>query len=247
MFHEGGAAELAPAGERSGRAEAPHDLDRDRLLSSICHDLKAPLASMTMGVAFLRRVLPHNDDPTSRVVDALHRAAHRMSRTVASFSDLAKLQTGDLRLDAAMAPVGDIANSAFEAFQPEATADSLRLTLDVDPAVSNLRIPCDRARLAQALWHLFVCVRHVVPAPGSLAVRVRHDEAAGVVRFELDGALAAATSACHAGTELPAPDLTIARGLVALHGGNLDVSLRAEGVRVAFSLPTRPKSVPCSR
>ena len=71
MFPEACVGEVAPASSEESRAttsssaragEGGYRVDRD-LLSSVCHDLKAPLASMTMGVAFLRRVLPRTDEP----------------------------------------------------------------------------------------------------------------------------------------------------------------------------------------
>jgi signal transduction histidine kinase len=210
--------------------------ERD-LLASVCHDLKAPLASMTMGVAFLRRVLPRNDDPTSRVVDALHRSTHRMSRTIASFSDLAKLQMGDLELDLRPAVVGDVMQSAFDLFLPEARADKLPLELDVDAPTSSFHLHCDQARLVQILWQLFVCASHVIATTDGVTLRARRDAAGDAVRFEVE---ARAPPARTTPAEMPKPELTIARGLVALHGGRL-VVVRGEGcLTLSFAVPSTP-------
>jgi hypothetical protein len=229
--------ESRPTSSSGGRAgEGGYLGDRD-LLSSVCHDLKAPLASMTMGVAFLRRVLPRSDEPTSRVVDALHRASARMSRTIASFSDLAKLQMGELELDVRSVMLGEILQSAFDTCLPEARSEKLDLSLDVDPAASSTRLNCDRARVVQIIWQLYVCGSRVLPASGAVALRAHHDKEAGVARFEVEATRPADVAVRPIGTDLSKPELTIARGLVSLHRGRLEVAVHGEALRLSFSLP----------
>ncbi|MGH7436784.1 MAG: sensor histidine kinase [Polyangiaceae bacterium] len=228
-------------GSASGAGVAGYLGDRD-LLSSVCHDLKAPLASMTMGVAFLRRVLPRTDEPTSRVVDALHRASARMSRTIASFSDLAKLQMGELELDIRAVMLGEILQSAFDTCLPEARSEKVALSLDVDPAASSLRLSCDRARVVQALWQLYVCASRVVPASGAVTLRARHDKEGGVARLEVEASRPADLAVRPIGTDLSKPELTIARGLVTLHRGRLDVAVHGDSLMLSFSLPLSSSS-----
>jgi K+-sensing histidine kinase KdpD len=235
VFRDAPATDVAPA--PPPRPQPAGDLGERGLLSSVCHDLKAPLASMTMGVAFLRRVLPRNDDPASRVVDALQRSAHRMSRTVASFADLAKLQMGELALDLRPTRVGDIMQSAFATFLPEARSENTQLTLDVDPETSAVRLPCDPARLAQILWHLFACVSHVLPAKSGVVLRARRDGGRGVVRFDVEGTRVEEGDPRPLTGTLPVPELTIARGLIAKHGGALESEGGENKLRVSFSIP----------
>ncbi len=227
------------------KGKAGGNLGDRGLLSAVCHDLKAPLASMTMGVAFLRRILPRNDDPTSRVVDALQRSAHRMTRTVASFSDLAKLQMGELVLDIHPVALGGLMQSAFDGFLPEARSENTRLALDIDPATSGVRLPCDPARVTQILWHLFAGVSHVVPGESEIALRAREDAASGAVHFAVEGICAREGPALTC--DLPMPELTIARGLIALHGGVLETDCQAHAIRLTFSIPNTQASAAATR
>jgi light-regulated signal transduction histidine kinase (bacteriophytochrome) len=199
---------------------------------------------MTMGAAFLRRVLPRNDDPTSRVVDALQRSAHRMSRTVASFADLAKLQMGEIELDMRRTPVGDLVQSAFDVLLPEARAENSRLTLDIDRATSAVMLPCDPPRVTQTLWHLFACVSYVLPAASEVVLRARHDTATDAVRFDVEGKRPEEAPRRPLSGDLHPPELTIARGLVALHGGTLESDCQDDTIRVSFSIPVSPASAP---
>jgi signal transduction histidine kinase len=236
VFPEACGSDVAPVSSEENRLGAGALGDRD-LLSSVCHDLKAPLASMTMGVAFLRRVVPLTDDPTSRVVDALHRASARMSRTIASFSDLAKLQMGELELDVRVVPLGEVLQAAFDMWLPEARSEKLALTLDVDPAASALRLPCDRARVIQALWQLYVCASRVLPASGGVTLRARHHKQSAAALIEVEAIRPAEAPGRPIGTDLSKPELTIARGLVALHRGRLEVATTGDVLKLFFSLP----------
>lgn len=233
----------SPVSSEESRLSAGPLGDRD-LLSSVCHDLKAPLASMTMGVAFLRRVLPRTDDPTSRVVDALHRASARMSRTIASFSDLAKLQMGELELDIRVVPLGEVLQAAFDMCLPEARSEKVALSLDIDPATSSLRIACDRARVIQAIWQLYVCASRVLSASGGIKLRVRHDKQAGAALIDVEATRPAEASGRPIGTDVSKPELTIARGLVALHRGRLDVTAGGDVLKLSFSLPVSTSAGP---
>lgn len=241
MFPEACAGEITPVSSEEARLSAGYLGDRD-LLSSVCHDLKAPLASMTMGVAFLRRVLPRSDEPTSRVVDALHRASARMSRTIASFSDLAKLQMGELELDVGVVSLGELFQAAFDMCLLEARSEKVVLALDIDPATSALRLPCDRARVIQALWQLYVCASRVLPASGGVTLRARHDAESDAVLMEVEANLLAEASARPIGTDLSKPELTIARGLVTLHRGRLEVTATGDLLKLSFSLPLHSSS-----
>ena len=111
------------------------------------------------------------------------------------------------------------------------------LSLDVDPAASSLRLNCDRARVVQILWQLYVCGSRVLPASGAVTLRARHDEEAGVARLEVEATRPADVAVRPIGTDLSKPELTIARGLVTLHRGRLEVAVHGEALRMSFSLP----------
>ena len=227
-------SELRETGDLAEAFSAPA-AERD-LLSSVCHDLKGPLASMTMGVAFLRRAVPRTEEPTSRVVDALHRASQRMARTLASFSDLARLRTSEIALSTRPTRVGDILETASNSFASESAADNIPLAVDVEAGTTTVRVLCDDVRLLQALWHLFACVSSVSPAAERVTLRAAHDRDHDTVRFEVAAACAQRQSK-RPSVDLPKPDLAIARSLIGLHGGDLDVAADEDALRLSFAIP----------
>ena len=160
-----------------------------------------------------------------------------MSRTIASFSDLAKLQMGELELEVRVVPLGEVLQAAFEMCLPEARSEKVELSLDIDPGTSSLRVACDRARVIQALWQLYVCASRVLPASGGVTLRARHDNEAGAVIIDVEATRPTEGSGRPISTELSKPELTIARGLVALHKGRLDVATDGDVLKLSFSLP----------
>jgi signal transduction histidine kinase len=231
-------ADAGEAADRPAAARGPAAAQASRpersLLSSVCHDLKDPLASIVMGAGFLRKTLSPEDAGAHRVVEAIHRAAERMTRLIANFSDLARLQAHELTLDLRSDDVGLGVRTAFEQFLPEATAQQVPLTIEIEAQLPE--VPCDRARLVQALRQLATCAFRVVPDGGNIVMRA-HEAGAGHVRLEVVARRSAGASTRRIVTEPPKPELAIARGIVELHGATLSVVGDGDALTMSFVLP----------
>jgi signal transduction histidine kinase len=213
--------------------DEPQPVSQRDLLSSVCHDLKEPLAAITMGVGFLRRLLSEQDAAALRVVEAIQRAAARMDQRVSTFSDLAKLEAREMTLDVGHHEVGPIVEAAREQFLADATARGLAVSVQIDAAVETLRLPCDRARLLQIVRHLCACMLRVAPEGTPVSISASND-AEGAVRFEV--AARRTTAGRDFTAPLPKPELTLARGLVDLHSGLLTVTQDASALAMSFTL-----------
>jgi signal transduction histidine kinase len=227
---------LAPGAEPS-----PPKRERD-LLSSVCHDLKAPLASIVMGTGFLRRVLKPEEEAALRVVDAMHRAAEQMNRLIASFADLARLQSHELTLDRRSYGVRAIAQSAFEQMALEANGQKVAASVELDPDLPDFRLSCDRERLLQILRLLTACALRVLPESGTLAARAT-SAASGGVCFEVVAKRGGPESR-RIIAELPRPELAIARGIIELHESQLEVAGDGERLTLSFALAREPAPSP---
>jgi K+-sensing histidine kinase KdpD len=204
------------------------------LLSSVCHDLKDPLASIVMGAGFLRRSLSNEDLAAQRVVEAIHRAADRMSQLIVSFSDLARLGTRELTLEVRPHDVGAIVTAAFEQLVVEAAAQSVPVSLELDPTI--LPWPCDRERLLQTLHHLTASALRVVPGGGCIVMRADANTG-GAVRIQVVASRGPGSSSRRIGSEPPKPAIALARGLIELHGGSLTVTGDGDTLTLSFDLP----------
>ncbi len=211
------------------------------MLSTICHDLKDPLASIVMGTGYLQRALPTDEasGAARRVVDAIGRSTDRMTRLLADFSDLAALDRHELTLRWASHGLAEIARAAIEQIASQASPHGISATLDVDPAIEALALRCDAARLTQTLVQLAAAALRVAPEKGSLALRVEADGDASV-RFHLRTSGpggATPRDATIPRMETPKLPLALARGLIELHGGRIEAMRDDDGVAFSFTIP----------
>jgi signal transduction histidine kinase len=180
-------------------------------------------------------VLPAEDAASLRVVDAMHRAAQRMSQLIESFSDLAKLQTGDLTLELGVHDVASILGEAHERFAPDACAQGIPFSVDGLASTEGVLLPCDRGRLLQSLLLMASCALRVVPERGAITVRTRVADT--LVTFDVEARCHPDPSSRRITGELPKPELAIARGLIALHGADLAIAYDAELLELSCILP----------
>lgn len=129
-------------------------LRRDPLLAAICHDLRAPLASVTMGTSFVLQTTP-NDEANARsrrILEAMLRSCARMDRLVRNFADFSEIEDGalDLRTGKHDArEVGEIAAGAARA-----RAAERGVAIEVGAPEAPLVVECDRERVLRAIGHL---------------------------------------------------------------------------------------------
>jgi signal transduction histidine kinase len=203
-----------------------------RLLSSVCHDMKASLASITVGATFLRGRVAGDDEASLRVLDAISRATQRMDQLVMSFGDLGRLQAHELELDVRPCPVGEIVDAAFERLRTDAASANVGASLEMPRAIATSTVDCDPVRIGQAMQNLSSCLLRVVPHGGVIPIRVR--AGGDTIRFEWGARVRTAEQ--RIAVKLPRPQLAIAEGLIELHGRQLSIARAPESVTMSFSL-----------
>jgi K+-sensing histidine kinase KdpD len=232
MLRADGARGLEPLPPTPGVPPAGLEYD---LVSSLCHDLRAPLASIVVGAGLLRKILRPEEATALRMVDTIHRSADRLTHLLTTFHDLGRLQSHELALSVLLNDVGAIASTAFDEFVHEATAQGVSATFERGPG--NLQASCDRARLVQALRLLAVCMLRIVPDGWTITLRA-DVETTNAVRIGVHGERGG--PGCRSVVaELPKPELAIARGLIDLHHGRLDVTGDADRVVLSATIPRR--------
>jgi len=221
------------------------DADRD-LVAVVCHDLKDPLSSIVMGAGFLRRAVPDDDGTTRRVVEAVARSADRMSRVIADFHDLARLEGGTLRVEVNVVDLAHVVREAIAPFVAQAVEKGVALSLHV--MGESVLALCDRARIDQVVAKL---VGNAIKftAPGgraeitleSVAPDARltlADSGRGIAAARLASVFDHAANARQVPRDGPGLGLPIARGLLELQGGTIAIESReGHGTTVTVTLP----------
>ena len=212
------------------------------LLSSVCHDLKEPLASILMGAGFLRKAIPGDDPTVARVVEVIQRAADKMGQRISFFADLARLEANEMRLQRGPCPAGALLEAARQ--QLVAGAAERQISVESDVGELSLRdVDGDRDRLVQVLQLLGACALRVVPEHGTLVLRALPG-ASGSVSFRVHAQSPTAPGARAMTAELPKPELAVAAGLIALHGGALAIERDAVSLAMTFEVVSDRRASP---
>jgi signal transduction histidine kinase len=184
---------------------------REGLASLLAHDLKTPLAAISMNLDFVLAELPAEAlSGTLRAALEDCRAANtRAIRILSDMADAARLQSGARQANIADIDVQSLLTAAARRVAPEAAARSLRLVWSADVKV----VRADEELLARALDRL-------------LERALRHGRAGGTVEISLrEGVIAIRVQSAIPEDGGTPPDSAV-RGL-AMHFA--DAAMRAQG------------------
>jgi signal transduction histidine kinase len=221
---------------------------REELIAVVSHDLKTPLATISMTTGLLIDELPATDAtlPTRKALERIQRSSNRMSRLIRDLLDLAKLDEGHLSINPRPHDVNSLILDSVEILRQQATAKALRLELKVNPGAE--RVLCDRERILQVLGNLVSNAVKFTPLGGEISVRADRagpevvfavrDTGPGVPedqRARIFDRYWQAEETAGTGTGL---GLSIAKGLVEVHGGRIWVTSQlGAGSTFLFTLP----------
>ena len=239
----------------SGLREADHR--KDVFLATLAHELRNPLAPMSSAVSLLRRpqVAPAVQ---ARSLDILERQLRHMVRLIDDLLDVSRITTGKLALHREPVDLAAVVRAAIELIEPVAREKGLTLR-SVLPELPCLLLG-DGARLLQVVSNLLTNACRYTGAGGRVEVtldcddegpapqaRIRVSDSgigveAGMQRriFELFEQVDKSLERGNAGLGI---GLTLARQLVQLHGGDIDLYSAGLGQGAAFTV-TLPLPLP---
>lgn len=124
---------------------------RDALLSSISHDLKTPLATITGAVSSLRE-FGDRMQPESRgdLLQSIEQESDRLSRFVANLLDMSRIESGALKFTRDWVDVADVVRTAVERARKYFPGRSIKTGLASDLPL----IEADSVLLGQVLFNL---------------------------------------------------------------------------------------------
>lgn len=225
---------------------------KDDFLAMLGHKLRNPLAAVRHATEFLQLKSP---DPQrmARLTAVLDRQGAQMARLIDGLLDVTSMVRGTLRLRREPLDLVEVLGSVVEAHRP--SIDAKKLKLRVESAHGPLWMLGDRIRLVQVFDNLLSNAIKFTPPPGDIAVMLAHIDAEHVELSVSDTGvgIAPAVQACifepfqqatvtverAGGLGL---GLSLAKGLVELHGGEIGVSSRGPNPGTVFTvrLPLSP-------
>lgn len=230
------------------------DLEQARreLIADISHDLRTPLVAMR---GYLELLVTRGEslgaDDRQRYAEIALRQSRHLSRLIDDLFELAKLDFKGMALTRERFALGELASDVVQKFALAAAARGVHLGVEVAPGLPP--VDADLQLIERVLENLVAnALRHT---PDGGRVEVRLGAAAGGVQAQV-----ADTGCGISAQELPLVfdrhfrgadsrrddaagaglGLTIARRIVELHGGSLQVqSELGQGTCFRFALPTK--------
>jgi two-component system sensor histidine kinase KdpD len=243
-------AQLAAAAEQA-QVRAETERLRNSLLSSVSHDLRTPLASITGAASTLLENEARLDAATRRdLLEALHEEADRLNRLVQNLLEMTRLEAGALVPHTAWHSVEEVVGAALGRFGKSLAERPVTTRI---PAELPL-VPMDDVLIEQVLINLIDnAIKHT---PAGTPIEVSADETRAAVVVEV----ADRGPGLRPGEERlifekfhrtdPAPSvrgaglgLAICQGIIQAHGGRIWAENRPGGgvaLRIALPLKDMP-------
>jgi PAS domain S-box-containing protein len=246
-----------PAGAVAGRIFAFRDISAERaveqmksdFVSTVSHELRSPLTSIYgFAETLLRQDVEFDAEERRTFLGFIASESERLTKIVDALLNVARLDTGDLKVALEPTDVGAVVTDAVATAEAVST-NGHRFEVDLDAA---LEAQADPEKLRQVLDQLFTNAVKFSPEGGTVRVAARRlsdaveitvaDEGVGIPvaqrelifsKFYRGGGDGPST-----GTGL---GLFIAQGLVSAMGGRIRVdSDEGHGSRFTFELPAAP-------
>ena len=245
--------------DRKRAEQALRDADRrkDEFLATLAHELRNPLAPISNAMYLLRAEGAHRRR-ADQVVDMVQRQVHQIVRLVDDLLEVSRITRGKIELRRESVELADVIAAAVETTRPQLDRGGQHLHLDLPP--TPLPLDADKARLTQVFSNLLNNAAKYSQRGGEIRVEARaedgqacvtvSDAGIGIVPellprvFDLFVQGENATADAQGGLGI---GLTMARSLVELHGGTIEVNSGGRGCGCAFTvrLPLAPP-VPAS-
>jgi PAS domain S-box-containing protein len=157
---------------------------KDEFLAMLGHELRNPLAPISMAVEIMRRRAP-TDDSVVWAVDVIARQLGHLTRLVDDLLDISRVTRGKIRLNKTPIDLRRVITQAVEASRPLIVARNHELSIDVPE--SPLPIQGDGVRLAQVITNLLNNAAKYTDVGGHIAVKAEQVAALVVLRVVDDG------------------------------------------------------------
>jgi two-component system sensor histidine kinase KdpD len=218
---------------------------RNSLLSALSHDLRTPLTSLVGLSEALSMSKPDLSTPQRELAHALRGEAVRMSNLVANLLDMARIQSGQIKLNLQWQPLEEVVGSALRASRTAIAAHDVQVTLK--PNLPLLRF--DTTLIERVLCNLLENAAKYTPAGSRIAIAAMPDNKFLHIEVRDNGPGIPAGSEqaifekfTRGERESSKPGvglgLAICRALVEAHGGTIRAFAAPEGgASFVFTLP----------
>lgn len=218
---------------------------RSALLSSVSHDLRTPLATITGATTSLLQQRQMDKDTREELVQVIYEESERMNRLIANLLEMTRLEAGSISVDKQWQPIEEVLGTALARVEQRLPRGRVKVNMPAELVM----VPLDAVLVELVLSNLLDNAAKyagpggsieisVQPGDGELAVCVSDDGpgfAAGEEQQVFDKFFRGSAAGKSAGVGL---GLAICEGIIKAHGGTITAgNLPHRGAVVRFTLP----------
>jgi signal transduction histidine kinase len=253
---------LGTAHERLGKARAREqalEASRRELVAWVSHDLRTPLAGLRAMAEALEDQVVTDPRTMNQYHSQIRRETDRLSSMIDDLFELSRIHAGTLRLNRKVIGLEELIAEVIASTEPVGRAKGVRLT---GSAVRGMLVFIDPAEMGRAVRNLVTnAIRHTPPdgvvevlgeIVGGMACVSVADACGGIPPEDLPRVFDVAFRGESARTPGPQQGgglgLSIARGIVEAHSGQIAVRNTGPGCQFVIRIPlARPAAPAVSR
>jgi signal transduction histidine kinase/ActR/RegA family two-component response regulator len=228
------------------------DRAKTELLSMLAHELRNPLGTISNALEVLRLKQGAGDEATKRAIGTAERQVHHQAQLIDDLLEASRVTRGEVELRLEEVDLAELVREVAAGYREALQEDGLALALRLPE--EPLPVRGDRRRLAQALTHLLDNAVKFTPQGGRIVIEVARpagsrraelsvrDTGAGIRPEELPYVFDVFAQGdhtldrAHGGLGV---GLAVVKGLVELHGGEVDARSEGpgQGSEISLRLP----------
>lgn len=217
---------------------------QEQFLATLAHELRNPLASILTGLEVIRA---SSSDPgmVARVAAMMERQTGQMAHFIDDLLDMARINAGKIALKKSVVPLDELLRGAAEASRPLFKQQGQHF--EIQTGRTGMDVEVDAHRIAQVVSNLLSNAARYTPAGGSIRLSFGvaedarpwiaiTDDGRGLEASRIESIFNRFEQDEHGRQDGVGIGLTLAKMLVELHGGCIEVKSAGIGKGSEFTI-----------
>jgi signal transduction histidine kinase len=219
---------------------------RELFLATVSHEMRTPLSALSMRIELMLRTIPDLPPKAVSGLESMRVHVRQEAGMVEDLIDAARTLTGQMSIARAPVVLGQVLRDAISTVETHAHAKHILMQVTPSDYGDHIRFEADGRRLQQVVWNLLFNAVKFTPDGGVIRITIRRldgmveidiaDSGQGIEPEDLPHVFGAFKLQQHDNANGLGLGLYIARRIVELHEGTLNVSSAGRGRGTTFSI-----------